>query len=109
MRSATANRAISLAVLLVAVAAAAGLAVWKHTMTVAAATSQPQLHSAAVDTVLRACPAPGLAGAPSSQVALIAGPGTAGTGRVVVSRIGVSTGAPLASLLGLFASSLTSR
>jgi hypothetical protein len=98
VRSAIANRAISLAVLLVAVAAAAGLAVWKHTVTVAAATSQPELHSAAVDTVLRACPAPGLAGAPSSQVALIAGPGTTGTGRAVVSRIGASTGAPLASV-----------
>jgi hypothetical protein len=85
-------------VLLVAVAAAAGLAVWKHTVTVAAATSQPQPHSAAVDTALRACPAPGLAGAPGSQVALIAGPGTTGTGRVVVSRIGASTGAPLASV-----------
>ena len=98
MRSATANRAISLAVLLVAVAAAAGLAVWKHTVTVAAAAAQPQPHSAAVNTVLRACPAPGLAGAATSQVALIAGPGTTGTGRAVVSRIGASTGAPLASV-----------
>jgi Family of unknown function (DUF5719) len=98
VRSAIANRAISFAVLLVAVAAAAGLAVWKHTVTVAAATSQSQLHSAAVSTVLRACPAPGLAGVPSSQVALFAGPGTTGTGRAVVSRIGASTGAPVASL-----------
>ena len=98
MRSAIANRAISLAVLLVAVAAAAGLAVWKHTVTVAAAAPQPQLHNAPVNTVLRACPAPGLAGAPDSQVALIAGPGTAGAGRAVVSRIGVTPGAPLASV-----------
>lgn len=98
MSSAIANRAISLAVLVVAVAAAAGLAVWKHTVTVAAAAPQPQLHAAPVDTVLRACPAPGLAGAPGSQVALIAGPGTTGTGRAVVSRIGAGTGAPLASL-----------
>jgi hypothetical protein len=98
VRSAIANRAIPLAVLLVAVAAAAGLAAWKHTVTVAAAAAQPQLHSAAVNTVLRACPGPGLAGAPSSQVALIAGPGATGTGRAVVNRIGVSTGAPLASV-----------
>lgn len=98
MRSAIANRAISLVVLLVAVAAAAGLAVWKHTVTVAAAAPQPRLHSAPVNTVLRACPAPGLAGAPGSQVALIAGPGTTGAGRAVVNRIGVSTGAPLASV-----------
>jgi len=96
--SAIANRAISLAVLLVAVAAAAGLAVWKHTVTVAAAARQPQPHSAPVNTVVRACPAPGLAGAPGSQVALVAGPGTTGAGRAVVSRIGAGTGAPLASL-----------
>ena len=76
MRSAIANRVISLAVLLVAIAAAAGLAVWKHTVTVAAAAPQPQPHSAPVSTVLRACPAPGLAGTPGSQVALIAGPAT---------------------------------
>jgi hypothetical protein len=86
-------------VLLVAIAAAAGLAVWKHTVTVAAAAAQPQLHSAPVDTGLRACPAPGLAGAPGSQVALIAGPATTGAGRAVVSRIGASTGAPLASVI----------
>jgi Family of unknown function (DUF5719) len=98
VRGAIANRAMSLVVLLVAVAAAAGLAVWKHTVTVAAAAPQPQLSSAPVNTVLRACPAPGLAGAPGSQVALIAGPGTAGAGRAVVSRIGASAGAPLASL-----------
>jgi Family of unknown function (DUF5719) len=98
VRSAIANRALSLAVLLVAVAAAAGLAVWKHTVTVAAAAPQPQLHSAPVNTVLRACPAPGLAGAPDSQVALIAGPGTTGAGRAVVSRVGVATGASLASV-----------
>jgi len=96
--SAIVNRAISLAALLVAVAAAAGLAVWKHTVTVAAAASQPQLHSAPVDTALRACPAPGLAGAPGSQIALIAGPGTTGAGHAAVSRIGASTGAPLASV-----------
>jgi Family of unknown function (DUF5719) len=98
VRSAIANRAISLAVLLVVIAAAAGLAVWKHTVTVAAAAPQPQPHSAPVNTVLRACPAPGLAGAPGSQVALVAGPGTTGTGRAVVSRIGASTGAPLVTV-----------
>lgn len=98
MRSAIANRAISLAVLVVAVAAAAGLAVWRHTVTVAAAAPQPQLQSAPVNTVVRACPAPGLAGAPDSQVALFAGPGTTGAGRAAVSRIGVNTGAPLASV-----------
>ena len=94
MRSVIANRAIAVAVLLVAIAAAAGLAVSKHTVTLAAAAPQPQPHSAPVNTVVRGCPAPGLAGAPGSQVALIAGPATTGAGRAVVSGIGVSTGAP---------------
>ncbi len=98
MRSVIANRAIAVAVLLVAIAAAAGLAVSKHTVTLAAAAPQPQPHSAPVNTAVRACPAPGLAGAPGSQVALIAGPATTGAGRAVVSGIGVSTGAPLASV-----------
>ena len=96
MRSVFANRAISLGVLVVAIAAAAGLAVWKHTVTLAASAPQSQPHSAPVNTVVRACPAPGLAGAPESQVALIAGPAP-GSGRAVVSRLG-TTGAPLASL-----------
>jgi hypothetical protein len=98
VRSAIANRVISLVALLAAVAAAAGLVAWKHTVTVAAAAPQPQPHSAPVNTVLRACPAPGLAGAPGSQVTLIAGPATTGAGRAVVSRIGARTVAPLASL-----------
>jgi Family of unknown function (DUF5719) len=98
VRSTIANRAISLAVLVVAIAAAAGLAVWKHTVTLAASTAEPQPHSAPVNTVVRACPAPGLAGAPASQVAVIAGPASPGSGRAVVSRLGGPTGAPLASL-----------
>ena len=98
MRSTIANRAISLAVLAVAIAAAAGLAVWRHTVTLAASTAEPQPHSAPVNTVVRACPAPGLAGAPASQVAVIAGPASPGSGRAVVSRLGSATGAPLASL-----------
>jgi Family of unknown function (DUF5719) len=98
VRSTIANRAISLAVLAAAIAAAAGLAVWKHTVTLAASTAAPQPRSAPVSTVVRACPAPGLAGAPASQVALIAGPASPGSGRAVVSRLGGATGAPLASL-----------
>jgi hypothetical protein len=98
VRSVIANRAISLAVLVLAIAAAAGLAVWKHTVTFAASDPRPQQHSAPVNTVIRACPAPGLAGAPDSQVALIAGPAASGSGHAVVSRIGAATGAPVASL-----------
>jgi hypothetical protein len=98
VRSLIANRAISLAVLVAAIAAAAGLSVWKHTVTFAASDPQPQQRSEPVNTALRACPAPGLARAPGSPVALIASPGPAGSGRAVISRFGAATGAPLASL-----------
>jgi len=98
VRGVIANRVTSLAVLLVAVAAAAGLAVWKHTVTLAASAPVPRPYAAPVNTVLRACPAPGLAGASSSQVALIAGHTVPGTGRAVVARIGTAAGVPLASL-----------
>jgi hypothetical protein len=98
VRSAIANRAISLTVLVVAVAVAAGLAVWKHTVTLAASTPQPQLRAEPVNTVLRACPAPGLTGAPAAQVALIAGPASTGSGRAAVTRLGTAAGGnPLAS------------
>jgi len=97
VRSVFANRAVALAVLVVAVAVAAGLALWRHTVTFAASAPQPEQQSAPVNTVLRGCPAPGLAGAPGSQVALIAGSGSAGSGRAVVSRVG-TTAAPLANV-----------
>jgi hypothetical protein len=99
VRSAIANRAVSLAVLVAAVAVAAGLALWKHTVTLAASAPQPQPHAAPVNTVLRACPAPGLTGAPSAQVALIAGQGPKGSGRAVVTPLGQATGGtPLATV-----------
>jgi hypothetical protein len=99
VRSAIANRAISLTVLVVAVAVAAGLAVWKHTVTLAASAPQPQLQAEPVNTVLRACPAPGLTGEASAQVALIAGPASTGSGRALVTRVGATAGGTsLASL-----------
>jgi hypothetical protein len=99
VRSAIASRAITLAVLVVAIAVAAGLAVWKHTVTLAASAPQPQPRAEPVNTVLRACPAPGLAGAPAAQVALIAGPASTGSGRALVTRLGTAAGgASLASL-----------
>jgi len=99
VRSAIANRTISLTVLVVAVAAAAGLAVWKHTVTLAASAPQPTPRAEPVNTVLRACPAPGLTGASAAQVALITGPASTGSGRALVTRVGVAArGAPLASL-----------
>jgi len=99
VRSAIANRTISLTVLVVAVAAAAGLAVWKHTVTLAASAPQPTPRAEPVNTVLRACPAPGLTGASAAQVALITGPASTGSGRALVTRVSVAArGAPLASL-----------
>jgi hypothetical protein len=108
VRSAIANRAISLTVLVVAVAVAAGLAVWKHTVTLAASTPQPQPRAEPVNTVIRACPAPGLTGASAAQVALIAGPASTGSGRAVVTRLGAAAGGtPLASLTQPGAPSVT--
>jgi hypothetical protein len=98
VRSAIASRAITLAVLVLAIAVAAGLAVWKHTVTLAASAPQPQPRAEPVNTVLRACPAPGLARARAAQVALIAGPGPTGSGRALVTRLGTAArGASLAS------------
>src|SRR5262245_5687866 len=71
---------------------------WKHTVTLAASAPQPQPRAEPVNTVLRACPAPGLTGAPAAQVALIAGPASTGSGRAVVTRLGTAAGGnPLAS------------
>ncbi len=99
MRSVIANRAVSLTVLGAAIAAAAGLALWKHTVTLAASAPQPQPRAAPVNTVLRACPAPGLTGAPSAHVALIAGQGPKGSGRAVVTPLGQAAGGtPLATV-----------
>jgi len=51
----------------VALAAAAGLAVWNHTVTVAAGQPVPQSHAVPVSTVMRACPAPGLTETPTRR------------------------------------------
>jgi hypothetical protein len=90
---------LALAGVLLALAAAAGLAVSRHTTTLAAAQPAPQPRAVPVNTVLRACPAAGQAGSPPAHVALFAGPGTAGTGRAVLSyAAGPAQNAPLASL-----------
>jgi hypothetical protein len=101
------NRLMALAGVVLALAAAAGLAVWKHTATLAAGQPVPQAHAVPVSTVLRACPAVGQAGSPTSHVALVAGPSAAGTGRAVLGYSGTAPGAPLASLTKPGALSLT--
>ncbi len=93
-----ANRMLPRAGVVLALAAAAGLAVWHHTVTLAAGQPVPQPHTVPVATALRACPAPGLTGSPTAHVALIAGPASAGTGRAVVNYFGATQGTPLLSL-----------
>ena len=93
-----AGRTLARAGVVVALAAAAGLAVWNHTLTLAAGQPVPQPSAVPVGAVLRACPAPGLQGSPDAQVALIAGPGASGTGRAVVNYFGAAPGAPLLSV-----------
>src|SRR5215469_11199415 len=94
----TTNRMLPRAGVVLALAAAAGLAVWNHTLTVAASQPVPQQSTVPVSTVLRACPAPGLAGAPTTHLALIAGPTPSGAGKAVVTYSGTSPGAPLLSV-----------
>ncbi len=81
-----------------ALAAAGGLAVWNHTVTVAAGQPVPQARAVPASTVLRACPAPGLAGSPAAHLALFAGPTSAGTGRAVVTYSGATRSTALLSL-----------
>ena len=90
-----------------ALAAAGGLAVWNHTVTVAAGQPVPQPRAVPASTVLRACPAPGLTGSPAAHLALIAGPASAGTGRAVVTYSGATQGTALLSLTQPGALSLT--
>jgi Family of unknown function (DUF5719) len=91
------NRMLALAAVVVALAVAAGLAVWNHTLTLAAGQPVVQPHAVPVNTALRACPAPGLRGSPAAQVALMAGPAATGTGRAVVNYLGAAQGTPLLS------------
>jgi Family of unknown function (DUF5719) len=93
-----ANRMLPRVGVALALAAAAGLAVWNHTLTVAAGQPVPQRGAVPVSTVLRACPAPGLSGSPATHLALIAGPASGGAGRAAVTYSGASPGAPLLSL-----------
>ena len=98
MNGTTAKRMLPRAGVVLALAVAAGLAVWNHTLTVAASQPVPQQGTVPVSTVLRACPAPGLAGAPATHLALIAGPAASGAGKAVVAYSGTSPGAPLLSV-----------
>src|SRR5215472_759151 len=103
----SAGRMLPRAGVVLALAAAGGLAVWNHTVTVAAGQPVPQPHAVAASTVLRACPAPGLTGSLAAHLAVIAGPASAGSGRAVVTYSGATSGTPLVSLTQPGALSLT--
>jgi uncharacterized protein DUF5719 len=94
----SASRMLPRAGVVLALAAAGGLAVWNHTVTVAAGQPVPQPRAVPASTVLRACPAPGLTGSPAAHLAVIAGPASAGSGRTVVTYSGATSGTPLVSL-----------
>jgi hypothetical protein len=102
------NRTLARVVVVLALVAAAGLALWKHTTTVSASAPVAQQHAVPVSTLLRACPAPGLTGAPDAHLALIAGPAASGTGRVIVSNLGAPPGSPLVTATQPGVLSLTS-
>jgi hypothetical protein len=91
------SRMLSLVAVVVALAVAAGLTVWHHTLKLAAASLVVQPHAVRVNTVVRACPAPGLQGSPDAGLALIAGPAASGTGRAVVTYLGAAEGSPVLS------------
>lgn len=101
MRGMFATRILPLAVAAVLLAGAAAIAMAKHPLTLTAGTTAAPPPAAAVSAVVRACPAPGLAGAPGTRVAFISGLGASGvatgTGQAVISPIGAA-GKPLVTL-----------
>jgi hypothetical protein len=82
-----AGRALPLVAVAAGVALAAALAAFGRTVTLVAGPTVRLPPAAAVATVVRACPAPGLAGSPAAQVAVFATGGHARAGRVAVSRL----------------------
>jgi hypothetical protein len=94
------RRVLPAALVVLVLAAAAAITTLKHSLTLTAGASSVPPTAAAVDGVVRACPAPGLAGGPSARLALISGtasPGQAGAGQAVVSKLG-SSDPPLVTL-----------
>jgi len=94
------------AVLVVAVlVAAAAITTLKRSLTLTAGASAVPPTAATVAGVVRACPAPGLAGGPSARLAVIAagtggasGTGTTGTGQAVISHLGTGSEPSLGTL-----------
>lgn len=102
MRGTFATRILPVAVVLLALAAAAGITTLKHPLTLVAGASAVPPAVAQVDGVVTACPAPGLTGSPAARVALIASPGatsgSAGSGQSSVTRLGDASGQPVVTV-----------
>ncbi len=97
MRRFVANRYLLALLVVMAVAAEFGLASVSHSAAVTAGQRAPGPSHVAVSTVVRACPAPGSAGATASGLALAAA--SAGTGQAEVTRLTpVGAAAPPAPL-----------
>jgi hypothetical protein len=99
VRSLSANRIAVALVVVVVLAAVYGLVTFGRTATLGAGRQVLPPRSAAVASVMRACPSLGLAGSAAAGVALIATPATPGQGSAQVSRLGGTSGTtPLHSL-----------
>ncbi len=99
MKGLSATRVIVPLAVVVVLAAVYGLVAFGRTAILGANRQVLPPRSAAAESVMRACPSPGLAGSAASDVALIAAPATAGRGAAQVSHLGGTAGtAPLQSL-----------
>ncbi|HEY5986771.1 MAG TPA: DUF5719 family protein, partial [Streptosporangiaceae bacterium] len=98
MKGLIANRILPLLVVVLALAAAAALAGFRHSFPVAEDTSAALPHAVSVTAQVRACPVPGTAGSNGAGVALVASSPATGAGRAIVSRLGPASAAPLRTL-----------
>jgi hypothetical protein len=92
------TRVVPLVLAVLGLAGAAGLATSSRPVTLAAGTTGSAPVVASVNSVVRACPAPGLAASPGASVAVVAQSKAGTTGAATVSRAGAPAGRPLASL-----------
>lgn len=99
MRGMFVRRVLPALLVVALLAAAAAITTAKRSLTLTAGASAVPPTAAAVDGVVRACPAPGLTGSPTARVAVIAAGtgGSAGAGQAVVSHMDTS-GSPVATL-----------
>ncbi len=95
MRGLSANRVLAPLVVVIALGAVYALAAYGHATTLGAGRQVTPPHSAAVTSVVRACPLPGMTSASGADVALVAAPATTGSGQAQVIRLTAAPAAPL--------------